>query len=59
MEINNLTVIELVKKGDITIEHIVTEDMIVDPLRDFDLMFSRNIRHVDNVGLVESFNVPG
>ena len=32
IKIKYLTVKELIKKGEVTVEHISTEDMVVDPL---------------------------
>ena len=58
MEIKYLSVRDLVKKGDIVIEHIDTESMLADPL-------TKGLRpvtfkkHVDNMGILGSFDVLG
>ena len=55
MEIKYLTVKDLVKKGDIVIEHIRTESMLVDPLTK-GLKPIAFKEHVVNIGVIESFD---
>ena len=55
MEIKYLTVKDLVKKGDIVIEHIRTESMLADPL----IKGLKPItfkEHVVNMGVIKSFD---
>ena len=52
MDIKYLTTKELVKKGDITVEHIRTEDMIVDPLTK-GLRPNKYQKHVLSIGLAK------
>ena len=57
-ELKYLTVRDLVKKGDITIEHIDTESMLAHPLtKSLKLICFAN--HVENMGVLSSFDVLG
>ena len=55
IEIKYLTIKDLVKKGDIVIEHIRTESMLADPLTKGlqPIMFKEN---VVNMGVIKSFD---
>ena len=57
-ELKYLTVRDLVKKGDITVEHIDTESMLADPLTKSlrPICFAK---HVENMGVLSSFDVLG
>ena len=55
MEIKYLTVKDLVKKGDIVIEHIRTESMLADPLTK-GLKPITFKEHVVNMGVIKSFD---
>ena len=55
MEIKYLTVKDLMKKGDIVIEHIRTESMLADPLTK-GLKPKSFKEHDVNMGVVESFD---
>ncbi|WKA13030.1 hypothetical protein VitviT2T_030364 [Vitis vinifera] len=55
MEIKYLTVQDLVKKGDIVIEHIRTEFMLADPLTK-GLKPITFKEHVVNMGVIKSFD---
>ena len=52
MEIKYLTVKELIKKGDITVEYISTDDMVADPLTK-GLRPNVYQKHVLSMGLVK------
>ena len=58
IEIKYLTVRDLVRKGNIIIEHIDTEQMMADPLTKGlrPITFSR---HVSNMGVIGSFDAFG
>ena len=58
INIKFLVVREMVENGEILVEYICTEDMLADPLTKAlrPIMF---VKHVENMGLVRSFDVLG
>ena len=58
LELKYLTVRDLVKDGSIVVKHVDTNSMLVDPL----IKGLRPIvfkRHVENMGIVSSFDILG
>ena len=55
-DLKYLTIRDLVKKGDITVEHIDIESMLADPLTK-SLRPICFIKHIENMGILSSFNV--
>ena len=57
-ELKYLTVRDLVKKGDIVVEYLNTESMLADHLTKC-LRPICFVRHVENMGILHSFDVLG